>query len=115
MAIESMNEDDSGLDPERFRDLGKEVGELVTKKNLAYGDSVRNSGKIMQILYPNGISFDRIPAALVTVRILDKLSRIANDPSFGGEDPAQDISGYGLLLMDLFKNPEQTDILGMED
>lgn len=58
----------------------------------------------MQILYPQGILRDQIPAALVTVRILDKLSRIANDPGYGGEDPAQDIAGYGLLLMDLIRN-----------
>ena len=88
---------------DRFKALGKEVGELVARKNEAYGDSVRNSGRIMQILYPQGILWDQIPAALVTVRILDKLSRIANDPKFGGEDPAQDIAGYGLLLMDLVR------------
>jgi hypothetical protein len=88
---------------DRFKALGKEVGELVAKKNEAYGDSVRNSGKIMQILYPRGVTAEQIPAALVTVRILDKLSRIANDPAFGGEDPAQDIAGYGLLLMDLVR------------
>jgi len=87
-----------------FEELAANTGKLVTEKNRAYGDSVRNSAKIMQLLYPNGIAFDQIPGALVTVRIIDKLSRIANDPKYGGEDPAQDITGYGLLLQELIKN-----------
>jgi len=87
-----------------FEKLAEATGKLVTEKNAAYGDSVRTSGKIMQLLYPEGIAFDQIPVALLTVRVLDKLSRIANDPSYGGEDPAQDITGYGLLLMELVKN-----------
>lgn len=91
-------------EPSIFEKLAEATGKLVTEKNAAYGDSVRTSGKIMQLLYPNGIAFDQIPAALLTVRVLDKLSRIANDPSYGGEDPAQDITGYGLLLQELVKN-----------
>jgi hypothetical protein len=85
-------------------ELAKKTGELVADKNEAYGDSVRKVAKIMQVLYPEGIQYNQIPAALVTVRILDKLSRIANDPGYGGEDPAMDISGYGLLLQELVKN-----------
>jgi len=83
-------------------ELATKTAEVVATKNAAYGDSVRNSGKILQILYPDGVSVEQIPAMLVIVRIVDKLSRIANDPNFGGEDPAQDITGYGLLLQDLF-------------
>lgn len=85
-------------------ELAKKTGELVADKNEAYGDSVRKVAKIMQTLYPEGMQYNQIPAALVTVRILDKLSRIANDPEYGGEDPAMDISGYGLMLQELVKN-----------
>lgn len=88
----------------KFEELGLKTGKLVEEKNAAYGDSVRNSAKIMQILYPRGISTKQLPAALVTVRIIDKLSRISHDPEYGGEDPAQDITGYGLLLQELVKN-----------
>lgn len=84
--------------------LAIKTGELVAEKNQAHGDSVRRSAKIMQTLYPDGISFAQIPSALLVVRILDKLSRIANDPTFGGEDPAQDITGYGLIMQELQKN-----------
>lgn len=89
---------------EQWLELAQKTGELVAEKNAAYGDSVRNAAKIMQLLYPRGIAFEQIPAALVVVRVLDKLSRIANDPTFGGEDPALDVTGYGLLLQELIKN-----------
>jgi hypothetical protein len=58
----------------------------------------------MQILYPRGISVEQIPGALITVRMLDKLSRMANDPTFGNEDPPFDMAGYGLLWMELSRN-----------
>lgn len=90
--------------PSIFERLAADIGKLVTEKNIAYGDSVRNSAKIMRILYPDGISYDQIPTALLTVRVLDKLSRLANDKDFNNEDPAQDIAGYGLLLKELFIN-----------
>jgi len=92
------------IQKDEWLSIAKNTAELVAEKNNAYGDSVRKTAKIMQILYSNGISYDQIPAALVTVRVLDKLSRIANDPEYGGEDPAQDITGYGLLLQELVKN-----------
>ena len=92
------------LTQEEWLEIAQKTGEIVAEKNAAYGDSVRNAAKIMQILYPRGIAFDQIPTALITVRILDKLSRISYDYGFGAEDPALDISGYGLLLQELVKN-----------
>lgn len=89
---------------EQWLKLAGEVGEIVAAKNAAYGDSVRRSAIITQTLYPNGIAFDNIPAALLIVRMLDKMSRIANDPTFGGEDPPCDLGGYSLLLMELQRN-----------
>lgn len=92
------------LDRDQWIALGMRTAQVVAEKNAAYGDSVRKAAKIMQTLYPNGVTVDQIPAMLVSVRIVDKLSRIANDPGFGNEDPAQDITGYGLLLQELWKN-----------
>jgi hypothetical protein len=89
---------------EQWLELAREVGEKVAEKNAAYGDSVRNSAKIMQILYPNGVSFDQIPGFLISVRMLDKLSRMANDPKWGNEDPPFDMAGYSLLWMELLRN-----------
>ena len=92
------------LDRDQWIALGMSTAQIVAEKNASYGDSIRKSAKVMQILYPDGVTADQIPAMLVTVRIVDKLSRIANDPGLGGEDPAQDITGYGLLLQELWKN-----------
>ena len=92
------------LTEKEWIELAEKTGRVVAAKNAAYGDSVRNVGWIMQRLYPEGVGVDQVPMALIVVRILDKLSRLANDPHFGGEDPALDITGYGLLLQDLVKN-----------
>lgn len=106
------------LSREAWIDMANRLGETVAKKNAAYGDSVRNAARIMQILYPDGIALDQIPGALLIVRIIDKLSRIANDPGFGGEDPAMDIAGYGLLMQELVENglsPECKEVVIEED
>lgn len=85
-------------------ELGTTIGQVVADKNAAYGDSVRKVARVVAILYPNGVTVNQIPAMLFTVRILDKLNRIANQPDFGGEDPALDIAGYGLLMQELIAN-----------
>lgn len=98
------------LTKKEWLNLSTKIGTVVAEKNKAYGDSVRKSALIMQLLYPDGIGYDQIPSALLTVRVLDKLSRIANDPGFGGEDPAMDIAGYGLLLTELINNGLDTSV-----
>lgn len=82
---------------EKFEVIAREIGELVTKKNEAYGNSIHRSAAIMGILYPDGIPTYQYIDTLLVVRVLDKLSRIAtnNDPS--GESPWRDIAGYGIL------------------
>lgn len=91
------------LTREQWIALGTKIGTIVAEKNSAYGDSVRKSAIILNILYPE-IPRETMSKILLTVRILDKLSRIANDPGFGDEDPSLDISGYGLLFHDLIVN-----------
>lgn len=82
-----------------YEELGKIVGKLVDEKQKAYGDSFHHSGKVMEILYPDGIKPDQYQDALCVVRIIDKLFRIATMKDYGGESPFQDIAGYGLLGM----------------
>lgn len=79
--------------------IGSEVGKLVLEKQLAYGDSFGQSGKVMKILYPNGISLDQMDDALTVVRILDKLFRLATQPTAFNESPYRDIAGYAILGM----------------
>lgn len=84
-----------------YVERGKAIGELVESKQKQYGDSAGKSGAIMRILYPQGIATHQMDDALLTVRVLDKLSRIAqrgpDGKDLGGESPFSDIAGYGLL------------------
>lgn len=77
--------------------MGKQIGELVEKKQAAYGDSFGRSGEVLRILYPQGISPDQIDDALCIVRIVDKLFRVATDRDALGESPYRNIAGYGIL------------------
>jgi hypothetical protein len=80
-----------------YHEIGAKVGELVQRKQHAYGDSFGNSGNVLRVIYPNGVSPDQYDDMLAVIRIIDKLFRIANDKDFGGESPYRDIAGYALL------------------
>jgi hypothetical protein len=80
-----------------YEDIGAAIGRLVTEKQIAYGDSFGQSGQVMKILYPNGISLEQMDDALTVVRILDKLFRLATQPTAFGESPYKDIAGYAVL------------------
>lgn len=81
-----------------YADLGREIGELVEKKQAAYGDSFGRSGDVLRVLYPDGIKPEQFDDALAIVRIVDKLFRVVNQRDAFGESPARDIVGYGLLM-----------------
>ena len=84
-----------------YRQLGVRIGELVASKQIQYGDSARRAGDIMAILWPAGIPAHAYHDALLVVRVLDKLSRIAqrgpDGQDLGGESPWMDLCGYALL------------------
>lgn len=80
-----------------YEALGREIGALVSQKQVAYGDSFGKSGEVLRILYPNGVSPEQIDEALCVVRIIDKLFRIATNRDALGESPYLDIAGYALL------------------
>jgi len=82
-----------------FEATGKRIGRMTDKKNEAYGDSFTRSGRILQVLYPNGIPTNSYVYALGMLRIVDKLFRIATNPTAFDEDPWQDIAGYALLMV----------------
>jgi hypothetical protein len=82
-----------------FDRIGARVGDLVQKKQDAYGDSFGRSGECLRQMFPNGIQTEQYDDLLTIARILDKLFRIANDPEAFDENPYQDIVGYGLLGM----------------
>lgn len=80
-----------------YEEIGQTVGKLVQEKQIAYGDSFTRSGKVLKELYPHGIDPTQYDDVLTIARILDKLFRIANKPDAFGENPYQDIAGYGIL------------------
>ena len=84
------------------------IAHLIEEKQAAYGDSFGHSGNVMRELYPKGISFGKMDDALVVVRVIDKLFRIANRKDYGGESPWRDIMGYALLSLVRDKNDEVT-------
>jgi len=82
----------------RLAEIGQEVGSLTADKNDAYGDATTAVTEIMEILYPHGVSRDQMGDALLMVRILDKVCRIARgDKRAFKESPYRDIAGYGVL------------------
>lgn len=77
--------------------LGKELGELVEKKQASYGDSFGKAGEVLQVLYPGGIPLEAYTDALTVVRVVDKLFRVATSKDAFGESPWRDIAGYAIL------------------
>lgn len=87
--------------PSTFEERGAGLGRLVDSKQAQYGNAAGRADQIMRVLYPDGIRPDQYRDTLLVVRILDKLSRIAqrgpDGHDLGGESPYRDIAGYGLL------------------
>ena len=83
----------------KFTELAHGVSNIVSAKQKAYGDSFGKSGECLRQMYPNGIAPEQYDDLLTVARILDKLFRIANNPTAFDENPYQDIVGYGLLGM----------------
>ncbi|MEW6542444.1 MAG: hypothetical protein AB1411_02410 [Nitrospirota bacterium] len=79
--------------------LGTDLGQLVTQKNQAYGNSWAKTGEFLKLLFPEGIRPEQYTDALLLVRIFDKQMRIATRKGAFAESPFQDIAGYGLLGM----------------
>jgi len=82
-----------------YSEIGLKVGELVQKKQKAYGDSFGKSGECLRQMYPKGIKVEDYDNVLTIVRVLDKLFRIATNPEAFDENPYGDIAGYALLGM----------------
>ena len=89
---------DASLNSNVILQTAQTVGTLVSQKNEAYGDAFSQAGDVIRVLYPNGVRPEQYVDLLVTVRIVDKLFRIANRKDAFGESPWQDIAGYGLLM-----------------
>jgi len=80
-----------------YEKLAMEIATLLQQKNAAYGSAFEKTTDILKQLYPKGIPIDSYKDVHVIVRVLDKLSRIAQNNDPFGEDPWKDICGYSIL------------------
>lgn len=99
----------------RLRKIGVFVTKNTIDKNKKYGDAARKVTTLLYELYPDGISPDQFPNALLLIRVLDKVVRLASYTperlEADDESPWIDVAGYGLLGAELFLEQEDT---GME-
>lgn len=93
----------------KYVHLATEIGQLVDKKQAAYGDSFSQSQQILKVLYPHGITPTDMQWALTITRIVDKLFRIATNNDVFQEDPWQDICGYALLAAQRCREIKQSE------
>ena len=80
-----------------FEGIGQNIGRLVQEKNAAYGDSFRQCGEFLKLLFPNGVKPEQYQDMLGIIRVFDKLKRIATAKDAFGESPWSDVAGYGIL------------------
>lgn len=81
-----------------YVEVGAALGRLVDEKQKAYGNSFGNTGKLLKMLYPDGVRPDQYDDLLAMTRMIDKLFRIATKKDAYGESPWRDIAGYALLM-----------------
>ena len=99
--IKPTNGTTSNFTSGKYETIGNKIGQLVDEKNKAYGDAFNKSSEFLKILYPNGVSTEQYDDMLAIVRVFDKLMRIATDKDALGENPWNDITGYGILRSDI--------------
>jgi hypothetical protein len=91
---------EKNYDSSAYAKIGQSIGALVTSKQEAYGDSFGKSGEVLRLLYPEGITPEKLDDALTVVRVVDKLFRIATARDAFGESPWRDVAGYALLSIE---------------
>lgn len=90
-----------------FQQIGADHGELVQKKNAAYGSSFAKCGEYLRLLYPDGMRPENYEDALLLARDFDKSMRIANHREAFGENPYSDKIGYAILGYHLHQRNEE--------
>lgn len=95
---------------ERFEAACRQLADLLRSKRAAYGNSIAATGLILRAVFPDGIRPDQYDDLGLIVRISDKLRRIgASGRSAGGENPYQDIAGYGIIgVVDLGNSGQES-------
>jgi hypothetical protein len=99
--VDAMFEDAKSPKAGEYEILALAIGRLTDEKSKQYGNANAKVGEIMKVLYPEGVPVHALKNALLIVRMLDKICRIANQGpdglDKGGEDPFSDLAGYSLI------------------
>ncbi|WP_339165402.1 hypothetical protein [Siminovitchia sp. FSL W7-1587] len=95
--LQELEADLTGSLGGKYENIGRSIGRLVDQKNKAYGDAFNKSSEFLKILYPDGVNPDQYDDMLAIVRVFDKLMRIATQKDAFGENPWEDVAGYGIL------------------
>jgi hypothetical protein len=84
-----------------FHEIAVAQAELLEKKNRAYGGSFNKTTEHLKLLFPDGIVEEQYSDVMFIIRVIDKLSRIANSsllpPEEGRLDAYLDVNGYSFL------------------
>ena len=80
-----------------YEEIAAELGRLVDRKQMQYGDSFGQTPALLGILYPDGVPVGGYPGLLAIVRVLDKLCRISRGDQ-GDESAWNDVAGYAILM-----------------
>lgn len=88
---------------------GNKLKEIIKERNKVYGNNFEQTGKVLSILYPNGITlttekqFNRFG---IIMQIAGKLARYTNNEK-PHQDSLDDLINYGTILAYLdFEMPE---------
>ena len=93
----------------RFHEIATDLADLLDRKREAYGNNLQAAPVILEQLYPDGVKPSEYPTLLLVVRIIDKLSRLANGSGrFAlGEDAWKDIAGYAMCALHDFEDRDE--------
>lgn len=87
------------ISKDEWAKLGESIGAMVGAKNEAYGDAIVNGTvKILEVLFPNGISPEQYSDLPLMVVMINKMLRISRgDKNAFEESPYKDLAGYSLI------------------
>lgn len=91
--------------PQSVPEILQAAAKTFAQRSEIYGDNYKKFGRIMQVLFPEGLElrspedFNRLG---VFVQCLSKLTRYAEQLELGGhQDSAHDLSVYAAMLEEL--------------
>ena len=98
-----------------LKQITEELTTIVLEKDKMYGSAIEKGAEIFKTLYPNGIKVEQYQDALLLVRTIDKICRIANRTSDNREreeeTPWLDVAGYAIraIFQDVSNDEEEEE------